>query len=160
VAMSLAAFGAATLASNYLVLLLFLTLLGAGYASVQPGGTCAIIRWFPSHQRGIAIGIRQAALPLGTGLAAATLPVLAHHYGWPTAVCTAGTFGIIGGVLFGAFHRDHVRRRDIDIPPTVAEGIKVLAKDSGLWPVLIAGFASAAFQLTFSTHVLGFLSTR
>ncbi len=163
VVMGLAAFGAATLASNYLLLLLFLTLLGACYASVQPGGTRAIIRWFPSHQRGMAIGIRQAALPLGTGLAAATLPILAHNYGWSTAVCAAGTFGIIGGALFGAFHRDHARRStggDTNLPSSVAEGIKVLAKDSALRPVLIAGIASAAFQFTFSTHVIAFLSSR
>lgn len=163
VAMSLVAFGAARFASNYLVLLFFLGLLGACYASVQPGGTRAIIRWFPSSQRGMAIGIRQAAIPLGTALAAAMLPVLAHNYGWSTAFCTAGMFGIIGGVLFGAFHRDGVRRSTgghMHMAPTFAKQIKVLAKDSALWPVLIAGIACAAFQFTFSTHVLAFLSTR
>jgi MFS family permease len=98
VAMSLAAFGAA-FASNYFVLLLFLTLLGAFYASVQPGGTRAIIRWFPGNQRGMATGLRQAALPLGAALAAVTLPRLAQNHGWPTALWTVGAFGIIGGVL-------------------------------------------------------------
>src|SRR6266704_6629868 len=67
VAMGLAAFGAAVFASNsYLVLLLFLAALGAGNASVQPGGTRAILRWFPPPLRGMATGVRQAGLPLGT----------------------------------------------------------------------------------------------
>ena len=64
IAMGLTAFGAARFSRSYLVLLIFLAMLGAWYASVQPGGTRAIIRWFPPQLRGMATGVRQAGLPL------------------------------------------------------------------------------------------------
>lgn len=62
IAMGLSAFGAAKFGTSYSSLLLFLTMLGAWYAAVQPGGTRAIIRWFPPQMRGFATGVRQAGL--------------------------------------------------------------------------------------------------
>lgn len=61
VAMGLTAFTAARFAANYPVLLLFVALIGAFYASVQPGGMRAIVQWFPPGLRGMATGVRQAA---------------------------------------------------------------------------------------------------
>jgi len=45
---------------------------------------------------------------LGTALAAVMLPALALRYGWHAAAWTQGVVGIVGGVLFGIFHRDDV----------------------------------------------------
>jgi MFS family permease len=164
VAMGLAALGAAAFApSSYGVLLLFLVVLGAFYASVQPGGTRAIIRWFPPDLRGMATGVRQAAVPLGTALAAATLPVLALRFGWTVALCVQGAVGIAGGVLFWILHRDGVRQLSSaarSATPSMRELVRMLAKHSSLWPVLLAGVAMAAFQYTFSTHVILFLTNR
>lgn len=164
IAMGLAALCAAGFASSsYGMLLLFLTLLGAFYASVQPGGTRAIIRWFPPDRRGMATGIRQAAVPLGTALAAATLPALALQFDWTAALCVQGAVGIAGGVLFGVLHRDGVRQPSggtRSATPNMRELVRMLAKHSALWPVLIAGVAMAAFQYTFSTHVILFLTNR
>ncbi len=164
VAMGLAAFGAAAFASNsYLVLLLFLAALGACNASVQPGGARVILRWFPPQLRGMATGVRQAGLPLGTALAALTLPVLAVKFGWPVAVCVAGGVGIAGGALFGIFYQDGIGQAANgapSAPPSFRELIKMLAKVSALWPVLIAGAAMVSFQYAFFTHVLIFLTSR
>ena len=114
VAMGLSAFAAAAFGTNYAALLLFLTMLGASYASVQPGGTRAIMRWFPPHLRGIATGVRQAGLPLGTAAAALLLPALAVKYGWQTAVCVQGAVGIAGVILFG--HINHEGLGDEEAP--------------------------------------------
>lgn len=162
-AMSLAAFGAAMLASSYLVLLLFLALVGVFYASVQPGGTRAIIRWFPSRQHGVAIGIRQAAFPLGTALAAATLPLMAHRYGWTTAMRAASACGLAGGVFFAAFHRDGSagwRRAGLQARSTLIGNLKVVMKNAALRPVLVAGIVLAGFQFTFAAHAVTFSSIR
>ncbi|OWW19066.1 MFS transporter [Noviherbaspirillum denitrificans] len=159
IAMGLSAFGAAAFGTHYVSLLLFLTMLGAWYASVQPGGTRAIMRWFPPHLRGIATGVRQAGLPLGTAAAAMALPLLAVRYGWQTAVYVQGVVGIAGGILFGLFHRDNVG--DVAAPgasPRLRELVALLSKNPAFWPVLIAGVAMATFQYTFSAHVLLFLS--
>ncbi|MGN4074262.1 MFS transporter, partial [Burkholderia gladioli] len=61
--MGLAAMLGAWVAPSFPVLLVFIAMIGATYASVQPGGTRAIVRWFPLRERGMATGVRQAGLP-------------------------------------------------------------------------------------------------
>lgn len=159
IAMGFAAFGAASFGTTYTSLLLFLAMLGAWYASVQPGGTRAIVRWFPPHLRGFATGVRQAGLPLGTALAALLLPALALSYGWKTAVYVQGVIGILGGLVFGLFHRDNVGQ--VAVPAktiNVRTLVPLLARNPIFWPVLTAGVAMATFQYTFGAHVLTFLS--
>src|SRR6266705_1221878 len=96
-------------------------------------------------------------------LAALTLPVLAVKFGWPVAVCVAGGVGIAGGALFGIFYQDGIGQAANgapSAPPSFRELIKMLAKVSALWPVLIAGAAMVSFQYAFFTHVLIFLTSR
>lgn len=49
---------------------------GACGASVNAAGGRAIMSWFAFGERGLAMGIRQTALPLGAAAAAVSLPVL------------------------------------------------------------------------------------
>jgi MFS family permease len=162
VAMGLAAFASA-LSPGYHVLLMFLVLLGGAYASVQPGGTRAVLRWFPPAQRGMATGIRQAGLPLGTAMAAMVLPALAVQHGWQSAVMVQGVVGVLGGLAFAVFHRDD---RGVEggpaavPPPSLPQLVRVVAQYSALWPVMLAGVAMVTFQYTFATHVLSFLTTQ
>lgn len=52
-----------------------------------------VVGWFPADQRGLAMGIRQTAQPLGVGLGAVVMPQLALHHGigaallFPAALC-------------------------------------------------------------------------
>jgi sugar phosphate permease len=73
--------GAALLAraqgGSPLPLAICLALAGAGGASVHAASGRLILGWFAAHQRGLAMGIRQTAQPLGVGAAALILPVLA-----------------------------------------------------------------------------------
>ena len=56
----------------------------------MPSSTAAsgrvVLGWFSARERGLAMGIRQTAQPLGVAIAAATLPVLAAHFGFTAAV--------------------------------------------------------------------------
>lgn len=83
--MAIAMACAATFANSLPALLVCIAFLGGTYAAVQPGGTRAIMRWFPPAKRGIATGFRQAAVPFGTMIAAALLPFMAVRYGWHAA---------------------------------------------------------------------------
>lgn len=49
---------------------------GACGASVNAAGGRAVMGWFAFRERGLAMGIRQTALPLGAAVAAVSLPVL------------------------------------------------------------------------------------
>ncbi|MBF3305199.1 MFS transporter, partial [Pseudomonas aeruginosa] len=77
-------------ATDYLTILLFLVVVGAGYSTAQPGGSKSVSRWFAKTQLGFAMGIRQAGLPLGGALSAALLPYLAGIYGWRSAFLAGG----------------------------------------------------------------------
>jgi MFS family permease len=96
---------AAVLADTYWSVLLFLLLVGAGYSSAQPGGSKSVARWFSPQQRGFAMGIRQAGLPLGGALAALLLPPVALLWGWRSCFVVGGAVAVSGALLFIAFYR-------------------------------------------------------
>ena len=50
---------------------------GAAAASVNAASGRVVMGWFPVHERGLAMGARQTAQPLGVALAALVLPTLA-----------------------------------------------------------------------------------
>jgi MFS family permease len=64
-------------------------LAGIAGGSVNGASGRAVMRWFHEGERGLAMSIRQTAVPLGGGLGALLLPVLAVHLG----------FGWVYGVL-------------------------------------------------------------
>ena len=66
-------------------LLVFLLLAGMSGASVNAASGRAVLGWFGPQERGFAMGVRQTALPLGAGLAAAVLPPVAVRGGLDAA---------------------------------------------------------------------------
>ena len=92
-------------ATDYLTILLFLVVVGAGYSTAQPGGSKSVSRWFAKTQLGFAMGIRQAGLPLGGALSAALLPYLAGIYGWRSAFLAGGLVAFLGALAFMLFYR-------------------------------------------------------
>ncbi|MGI8418914.1 MAG: MFS transporter [Nakamurella sp.] len=70
---------------------------GAGGASAFSAGWTAsasgrlVMGWFPAKERGLAMGTRQTAQPIGVAIAALVLPPVAHHggIGWALLVLAA-----------------------------------------------------------------------
>ena len=91
---------ASLLAWNFSVLLWLIFLMGVCYSSVQSGGAKAVVAWVPKESRGFAAGLRQAAVPLGTALAAIVLPWIALQHSWNAAVFLQGVVAVFGGLLF------------------------------------------------------------
>ncbi|WP_067669465.1 MFS transporter [Nocardia miyunensis] len=77
---------AAAATTNYLALGALLLLAGIGAASTNGASGRVIAGWFPPDQRGLAMGIRQTAQPLGVGIAALAIPAIAAAHGFSTAV--------------------------------------------------------------------------
>ena len=67
----------AAFASGYVSLVLLLAVAGGAGASVNAASGRAVMGWFRPSQRGLALGIRQTALPLGGAAAAVALPPIA-----------------------------------------------------------------------------------
>lgn len=161
-AMALMAVLAAYIADQFIELLLFMLVLGGFYAAVQPGGTRAIMRWFPPHRRGLATGFRQAAVPIGTAAAAFLLPMLAFHFGWRSAMLAQAAVGVLGAGLFWFFYHDDEVLETKSSASTqsipIIMLIRILHHTPGFWPVLAAGVAMSAFQFTVTAHAISFLS--
>jgi predicted MFS family arabinose efflux permease len=102
---------AASLSGGYIGLLACLAIVGAGYSTVQPGGSKLVAGWFSTSQRGLAMGIRQAGLPVGGALAAAVLPSVASAYGWRAAFVIGACFAAVGGIGVVALGRPRAAAR-------------------------------------------------
>lgn len=98
------AFGAASVHSLFAVGA-FLLLGGMAAASSNSASGRVVVGWFPPEQRGLAMGIRQTATPLGVGLGALVIPRVAESHGvatallFPAAVCVLSAAICAIGVL-------------------------------------------------------------
>lgn len=93
-------------ATQYWMLLIIMFFCGVGYSPIQPGGSKAIYTWFNPNRRGLAMGIRQAALPLGGAFAAIIFPYIIHYYDWRHAAMAAAILIITGGMFFFLIYRN------------------------------------------------------
>jgi sugar phosphate permease len=89
-------FGAVTVA---------LVVAGALGASVNAASGRAIMAWFPATELGLALGIRQTAIPIGGALAAATLPALASAGGTRLAFLFLAGACVTGAIVAAVFVR-------------------------------------------------------
>ena len=86
---------AASRSHSLVIVSVFLLLGGMAAASSNSASGRLVVGWFPPEQRGMAMGIRQTAQPLGVGLGALVIPRLAQSHGvgvallFPAAVCAA-----------------------------------------------------------------------
>jgi sugar phosphate permease len=85
-----------------------LVLAGAAGASVYAASGRLILGWFGAHERGLAMGIRQSAQPLGVAVAALALPTIGEH-GVPAALAFLGTFCLAAAALVALAVRDPAR---------------------------------------------------
>ena len=124
---SLAMFGAAS-SSAYVALLAWMALAGMlGSAAVAASGR-AVFGWFPRDERGLALGLRQTAVPAGAALASFSLPPLASAAGVHAALYALAGAMLVCGARAGALaarrpaHRVGGPRRRRTPPATRASG--------------------------------------
>jgi predicted MFS family arabinose efflux permease len=117
----------AAVSRDFLVLLACLFVVGLGYSSTQPGGGKSVSAWFRGDRLGLAMGIRQAGLPLGGAIGAATLPAVAAAFTWRAAFALGTVIALCGGLAFALIYR----------PPPAGAGSAV--KRAALSSAVIAG---------------------
>ena len=83
------------------------TLVGAGAlgASVNAASGRAIMAWFPASELGLALGIRQTAIPIGAAIGAGLLPTLASTGGTRLAFVFLGASCLTGAIIAASFIR-------------------------------------------------------
>lgn len=81
---------ASMLVGGYVMLALAFALCGIGAAATSATSGRVVIGWFPPERRGMAMGLRQMALPLGTAAGALLVPPLvADGELWPPLLVSA-----------------------------------------------------------------------
>jgi sugar phosphate permease len=95
-----------------------LVLAGAAAASTNAASGRLVVGWFPAHRRGLAMGIRQMAQPVGVGVAAVSLAVVAERSGVQAALLVPTLACAVAALVVAATVLDPPRpaRRDGDAP--------------------------------------------
>jgi predicted MFS family arabinose efflux permease len=143
-------------ADSYASVLLLLFVAGTGYSASQPGGSKVIASWFPTQQRGLAMGIRQTGLPLGGALAAAVLPAMANRSGWEAAMLTGAVVAAASGALFGLVYR----RPPITLPAAdgrVGPELRGLLKTPAIRLAMQSGLGMVAIQFALLSYLMLYL---
>ena len=104
-ALTAAAAFAAAWAHSLVAVAAFLFLGGMAAASSNSASARVVVGWFPPERRGLVMGIRQTAQPLGVGLGALVIPRLAQSHGvstallFPAIVCAVAAVVVAVGLL-------------------------------------------------------------
>ena len=141
----------ADLAHGPVALCVLLGLAGAAGASVNAASGRVVMGWFPVRQRGVAMGARQTAQPLGVAVAALALPPLAHDVGvHGVLMCPAVLCALVAGAVL-LLVRDPPRGRPEDARPVSSP-----YRTAALWRIhtasallVVPQFAVSAFTLVY-----------
>lgn len=132
-----------------------LVLAGASGGSVFAASGRLILGWFARHERGLAMGIRQSAQPIGVALAAVTLPALGAE-GKGAPLLFLGGFCLIAAALVVALVRDPARAN----PPAATAGSGRAwspYRQPVLWRIHAASALLVVPQFTVATFALVYL---
>ena len=122
-------------------LLAALLVVGAFAGSSSPAGSKLIFRAFPAHRRGLPIGIRQAAVPLGSLLATLILPAIAEASSWRLALGLGSVVPLLGALASVAA----VREGQTPVRSTASRSaLREVAADrsivlAGVWAMMFVG---------------------
>jgi sugar phosphate permease len=137
---------AAAFAHRFASLVVLLALAGAAGASVNSASGRAVMHWFGEEERGLALGIRQTAIPIGGLIGAIALPIAVAESGLEAAFLVLAGVSLAGAVAGVAIIREGV-----------ADGVEpdrlvATLRDARLWRVCLA----SGFYLVAQVAIIGF----
>ncbi len=142
-------------------LLFVLLLIGMFYSVSQPGGSKVILKWFRKENRGLAMGIRQAGIPIGGALAGVLIPFLTVQYNMTYAINSIACICIMGGVLFFVFYKEPYVQEEARTGHNNISfwmELKVVICKKELYPIYITGICMISLQMVLVGHFMKFLA--
>jgi sugar phosphate permease len=150
---------AAAATGDFVALVVLLGLASAAGSSVNSASGRAVMHWFAAEERGFALGLRQASLPLGGALAAVTLPPIVGASSLDGALVFLAGLCVAAALGAGIVLRDRPGESALEehTPWTLRDRrLWVLSGGSGLY--LVAQIALTGFVVLFLHDARG-LST-
>ncbi len=140
---------AAAFAPTFPALLAALVATGMLGASATGASGRAVMGWFGRRERGFALGVRQTAVPVGGGLAALTLPLLAGAGGLRAALLTLAGACVVAALAAWRWVREPppapANRPVVDAPAPM--------RDARIWRL----GAGSALLVCAQSALLGFV---
>ncbi|WP_230532089.1 MFS transporter [Microvirga roseola] len=158
IAVGLGASSLAILAASFVqtadAFMAWLFLAGALGSAASAASGRAVMHWFTRAERGLALGIRQMSIPLGSAVAAVTLPVIAAAAGVGVALAALAGAAFLGAVCAAlwlssppAGAADSPRRSDVSP-----------LKDKPLWRLAFCAGLLVCSQVAMNGFVIIFLA--
>ena len=147
---------AVSAAPSYALVIVLMTIAGAGYGMLNPTSTKAVMAWSRPGERATMVGLKQVGLPFGGALGAALLPGLALAVGWRRAVVASALAIAAMGVATWVLYRD---------PPGAAStraergggGFGAVLWRRDLWLLALATGVFAALQTVYMAFLVLYL---
>jgi len=151
----------ASFAGTPSVLYVCLFIAGAGFTTVYPSTTKAVMYWAPAKARATFMGIKQTGVSVGGALAAMVLPVSALAAGWRLSLMSVG-LGVAGlGIVCYLLYREHPleRARLGENGRGRSEFLSATLKSRNVWALNISGLLLMTCQICVTTWLILFLKT-
>ena len=130
--------------TSFLPLVVALSLAGGVAAGVNSATGRAVMQWFARDERGLALGIRQMAVPLGGAVGAVCLPLLESHVSLRAAFIGLAVASVVGAVVAFALIR---------VEPSEEEASPARPlRDRRVWLICVG----STFFVTTQLSLLGF----
>ncbi|WP_338022699.1 MFS transporter [Allosalinactinospora lopnorensis] len=133
-----------------------LVLVGAAAGPVNAASGRLILGWFTMRERGLAMGIRQTAQPLGIALSAAALPIAAAHWGFTGAMLLPAALAMVMAPLVAVLTATP-RQKGTDPGPATASRPASPYRHPTIWRVHGASMLLGVPQFTVMTYALVYL---
>lgn len=152
--------------------------IGLGFfeAPAFPANNRIVTTWFPSHERGLAIGAYTGSEYVGLALCTPILTWLLVTFGWRSIFIATGVLGVLCFIGWIAFYHDPasakgVNKAELDLiknggglSDTIKEKrkidlreLKYLFSNRQLWGMYIGGFSIASILFFFMTWFPSYL---
>ncbi|MBA2568440.1 MAG: MFS transporter [Actinobacteria bacterium] len=151
--------GAGAAVDDFYALVGLLGLASAAGSSVNSASGRAVMHWFGADERGFALGLRQASLPLGGALAAVTLPPIVVASSLDGALLFLAVLCLVGALVSALVLRDRSAESAAEDPePWTLRDQRLWLLSAGSSLFLVAQIALTGFLVLFLHDARG-LST-
>jgi ACS family hexuronate transporter-like MFS transporter len=110
--------------------------LGLGESGNFPAAIKAVSEWFPTQERGKAIGLFNSGSNASALIAPALIPIVTAHWGWRAAFLTTGSMGMIWLILWLSFPYNRLRRGSTQTQVNLQADFASQTTDGGAIPLL------------------------